>query len=362
MSKLMKSQDSTLEELPGVFSKKKGNTVDRLLAMQVFTRIVDANSFSRAADTLNLPRASVSNIIQNLEAHLNVRLLQRTTRRLSLTPDGAAYYERCVRILAEVEEAESAFSISSKAPRGRLRIDMPGALGRLLVLPELFEFYWSYPALELVLGFNERRIDLIREGIDCAIWVGSLENSTLVDRRIGLVSYITAASPGYLASHGAPQTVDDLQEHTAVKYFIGQAERVLDFDFVAGAQAVQAKMRGVIAVNDAEAYLNCGLKGLGIIQVPLFMARKHLDAGKLVEVLPDFKPLPQPISVVYPHKLHLSPNVRVFVDWIVELFTRRNLDNDAREAQTPTIEIDPGKSEFSSQRLLSEARPERLHA
>jgi LysR family transcriptional regulator for bpeEF and oprC len=333
MSKLMKGQAATSKELPSVSSKKKGNTVDRLLAMQVFTRIVDANSFSRAADTLNLPRASVSNIIQNLEAHLKVRLLQRTTRRLSLTPDGAAYYERCVRILAEVEEAESAFSISSKVPRGRLRIDMPGALGQLVVMPELFEFHSNYPALELVVGFNDRRIDLIQEGIDCAIRVGALEDSSLVARRIGTVPYVTAVSPEYLSSHGDPQTIGALQEHTAVKYFIGQSERALDFDFVAGTRAVQVKMRGMVAVNDAEAYLSCGLKGLGIIQVPLFMARTHLETGKLVEVLPDFKPLPQPISAVYPHKLHLSPNVRVFVDWIVELFARRNLGKDWQEPQ-----------------------------
>jgi len=341
-----------------VSSKKKGNIVDRLLAMQVFTRIVDANSFSRAADALNLPRASVSNIIQNLEAHLKVRLLQRTTRRLSLTPDGAAYYERCVRILAEVREAESAFSISGHVPRGRLRIDMPGALGRLLVMPELFEFHAKYPALELVLGFNERRIDLIQEGIDCAIRMGALEDSSLVARRIGLVPYVTVASPGYLSSHGVPRTVDALQKHTAVKYFIDQSGRALDFDFVVGAQAVQVSMRGTVAVNDAEAYLSCGLKGLGIIQLPFFMARTYLETGKLIEVLPDFKPLPRPISAVYPHKLHLSPNVRMFVDWIVELFARRNLGRNEQEAQMSPIGIDHWKSEFASRHMLTGATPQ----
>jgi LysR family transcriptional regulator for bpeEF and oprC len=358
----MERQAATLKELPSVSCKKKGNTVDRLLAMQVFTRIVDANSFSRAADTLNLPRASVTNIIQKLEAHLKVRLLQRTTRRLSLTPDGAAYYERCVRILAQVEEAESAFSISGKVPRGKLRIEMPGALGRLLVMPELFEFHVNHPAMELALGFNVRRIDLIQEGVDCAIRVGALEDSSLVARRIGLVPCVTAVAPGYLALHGAPQTVEALKEHTAVKYFIGQSERVVDFDFVVEAQAVQVKMQGMVAVNDAEAYLSCGVKGLGIIQVPLFMAKPHLENGELVEVLPGFKPLPQPISAVYPHKLHLSPNVRAFVDWIAELFARRNLGENGREAQTPTMEIERGRSEFTSQRMLTQARPERLYA
>ncbi|WP_307260623.1 LysR family transcriptional regulator [Paraburkholderia graminis] len=336
--------------------------MDRIHAMKVFTRIVDANSFSRAADTLNLPRASVTNIIQNLEAYLKVRLLQRTTRKLSLTPDGAAYYERCVRILAEVEEAESAFSISSKVPRGRLRIDMPGALGRRLVMPELFDFQARYPAMELALGFNDRRVDLIQEGVDCAIRVGALEDSSLVARRIGQIQCVNAVAPLYLASHGTPKTLDALQEHTAVKYFTSQTGRVLDLEFVVDARAVQVKMRGMVAVNDAEAYLSCGVKGLGIIQIPLFMAQPHLDAGELVEVLPEYKPLPQPISAVYPHKLHLSPNVRVFVDWVADLCARCNLCIDGKEAQMPCIEIDVGKSERTCHRASTPARMEGLYA
>lgn len=318
--------------------------MDRIHAMKVFTRIVDANSFSRAADTLNLPRASVTNIVQKLEAHLKVILLQRTTRKLSLTPDGAAYYERCVRTLAEVEEAESAFRRTNKNPRGRLRIDMAGALGRRLVMPKLFEFHSSYPALELALGFQDRRIDLVQEGVDCAIRMGALEDSSFVARRIGFVPCVTAVAPGYLALHGAPQTVEALKGHTAVKYFIGQSERVVDFDFVVQAQAVHVKMQGMVAVNDAEAYLSCGVNGLGIIQVPFFMAKPHLQTGELVEVLPGFTPMPQPISAVYPQKLHLSPNVRVFVDWVAELLGRRNLGEDERDVQTLTMEIDRGRS------------------
>jgi len=330
--------------------------------MKVFTRIVDAHSFSRAADTLNLPRASVTNIIQSLEAHLKVRLLQRTTRRLSLTSDGAAYYERCVRILAEVEEAESAFSISSKVPRGRLRIDMPGALGRRLVTPELFDFQARYPAMELALGFNDRRVDLIQEGVDCAIRVGALDDSSLVARRIGVVQCVTVVAPRYLASHGAPQTLDALHEHTAVNYFTSQSGRVLNLDFVVDARAVQVKMRGMVAVNDAEAYLSCGVKGLGIIQVPLLMAQPHLEAGELVEVLPEYRTLPQPISAVYPHKLHLSPKVRVFVDWIADVCARCNLCKDEEEAQQSSIEIDPGKSKPACHRASTQARPEGLYA
>lgn len=202
---------------------------------------------------------------------------------------------------------------------------MPGALGRLLVMPEIFDFQARYPAMELALGFNDRCVDLIQERVDCAIRVGALEDSSLVARRIGLVECVTAAAPGYLASHGVPQTLDALHDHTAVKYFTNQSGRIVDLDFFVDARTVQVKMRGMVAVNDAEAHLSCGVKGLGIIQVPLFMAHQHLEAGELVEVLPRFKPLPQQISAVYPHKLHLSPKVRVFVDWIADLFTRSKL-------------------------------------
>lgn len=329
--------------------------------MKVFTRIVDANSFSRAADSLNLPRASVTNIIQRLEAYLKVKLLQRTTRKLSLTPDGADYYERCVRILAEVDEAETGFSMSSKVPRGRLRIDMPGALGRRLVMPELFDFQERYPAMELALGFNDRCVDLIQEGVDCAIRVGALEDSRLVARRIGQIQCVNAVAPRYLALHGAPQTLDALQDHTAVNYFTSQSGSVLDLDFVVGSRAVQAKMRGRLAVNDAEAYLSCGVKGLGIIQVPLFMAQPYLDAGELIEVLPEYKPFPQPISAVYPHKLHLSPKVRLFVDWIADVCARSNFCKDNYEAHKTCIKIGPGNLEPTCRRALTQAKVEGLY-
>lgn len=162
--------------------------------MQVFTRVVDTNSFSRAADTLNLPRASVTTIIQNLEAHLNVRLLQRTTRRLNLTPDGAAYYERCVRILADIEEAEGSFSHNGKGPHGKLRVDMPDAIGRLIVMPQLCDFHSRYPDIELMMGFGDKPVDLIQEGVDCVIRVGTLQDSSLVVRRIGVFQGVTVAA------------------------------------------------------------------------------------------------------------------------------------------------------------------------
>src|SRR6185312_2246151 len=190
--------------------------MDRIQAMEVFTRVVDANSFTRAAETLGIPRASVTTIIQNLEAYLGVRLMHRTTRRLSLTPDGAAYYERCVRILADVDETESSLQNGSKKPHGKLRVDMPGALGRTIVIPALCEFHHRYPDIDLQLGFSDRPVDLLQEGVDCVIRVGALQDSSLVARRIGLFEHVSCAAPEYIERAGVPASLEDLENHKAV--------------------------------------------------------------------------------------------------------------------------------------------------
>jgi LysR family transcriptional regulator for bpeEF and oprC len=296
--------------------------MDRLQAMQVFTRVVDSNSFSRAADTLDMPRASVSTIIQNLEAFLGVRLLQRTTRRLNLTPDGAAYYERCVRILADIDETESLFHEGSKKPRGRLRVDMPPSLGRLMLIPSLHEFRERYPDIELVLGMGDKPVDLIQEGVDCVLRVGTLQDSSLVARRIGVFQGVTCASPAYLERFGEPRTLEDLPSHSAVNYFSSRTGRVIDMDFMVNGKASEIKIPSTIAVNDAEAYLACGVDGYGLIQPARFMALPYLRSGQLREVLPQWKPQPMPISAVYPHNRHLSSKVRVFVEWVAEMFER----------------------------------------
>ncbi|WGS52526.1 LysR family transcriptional regulator [Paraburkholderia sp. D15] len=296
--------------------------MDRLQAMQVFTRVVDTNSFTRAAETLDLPRASVTTIIQNLEAFLGTRLMHRTTRRLSLTPDGAAYYERCVRILADVEETEASFQSGNKKPHGKLRIDMPGSIGRLLVIPSLCEFHTRYPDIDLQLGLTDRPVDLLQEGVDCVVRVGALQDSSLVARRIGLFEGVTCAAPEYIERFGMPSSLEDLDNHKAVNYFSSRTGRTLDWAFMVDGKEVEVKMKSIVSVNDADAYVTCGLEGFGLIQPALFMVLPHLRSGQLVEVLPELKPLPMPISAVYPHSRHLSPKVRVFVDWIAEVFDR----------------------------------------
>ncbi|NMG37491.1 LysR family transcriptional regulator [Azoarcus sp. TTM-91] len=294
--------------------------MDRFQAMQVFTRVVDANSFSRAADSLGLPRATVTTTIQNLEKLLQVRLLNRSTRRLSLTPDGASYYERCVRILADVEETEASLRHAASSPRGRLRVDVPGSIGRQVLLPRLCEFHHRYPDVELVIGMTDRPVDMVGDAVDCAIRKGELEDSSLVARRVGLVPCVTCASPEYLQRYGTPRSLDELAQHYAVNYFLAN-DKVCPWDFMVDGEPVEIKGRGVVSVNDADAYVTCGLQGFGLIQAPRYMVLPHLESGALREVLPQWQPAPMPISVVYLHNRHLSPKVRAFVDWVVELFS-----------------------------------------
>lgn len=293
--------------------------MDKLQAMQVFVKVVDSKSFSGAAGTLNMTRSSVTTIIQKLESHLKVRLLNRTTRQISLTPDGAAYYERCARILAEVEESESSFSTVT-APRGRLKVDMPGSIARLVVVPDLEAFQASYPEIDLMLGVSDRPVDLVQDGVDCVVRMGHLPDSSLVARRIGTSEFVTVASPDYISRYGEPLNLADLEKHVAVNYFHSQSGRLDSMEFIVDRSTLEVPMQSKLAANDGDAYLECGLKGLGIIQVPYFFAVKHLRSGSLVEVLPDWRPAPMPIWAVYPQSRHLSPQVRIFVDWIAERF------------------------------------------
>ncbi|MBB3259083.1 LysR family transcriptional regulator for bpeEF and oprC [Paraburkholderia bannensis] len=294
--------------------------MDRIQAMQVFTRIVDFSSFARAATSLGMNRPTVTTMIQSLEDHLGTRLLNRTTRSLSLTTDGAAYYEHCLRILAEVEDTEAAFQKVEKRPRGKLRIGMQGAVARQIILPRLRDFHGQFPEIDLQLGLTDRHTDVLEKEADCAVHVGDLNHSALVSRRIGVFDCMTVASPSYLEKQGVPRTLDDLKTHRGINYFSTRSGRILNWTFMVGGREMQVAVKGTISVNEAESYVMCGLKGLGLMQAPRFMILPQLKAGQLIEVLPEWKPLPLPISIVYPQSRHLSPKVRAFVDWVVTTF------------------------------------------
>lgn len=296
--------------------------MDRFQAMQIFTRVVDANSFTLAADTLGLPRSTITTTIQGLERQLRTKLLNRTTRRLSLTPDGASYYERCVHILADVEDAESSLHDATRGPRGRLRIDTLPSIGRLILIPALCDFHERYPDIELAIGMSDRPVDMVQNAVDCVIRIGELKGPTLVGKRIGTLEVITCAAPAYIERHGEPTTLQELDQHRGVHYFSNATGRSLDWSFLVDGQAVDIAVNGVISVNDSEAYMACGLQGFGMIQLPRYMVQPHLESGALREVLAQWAPAAMPISVAYLHNRHLSPKVRVFVDWVAELFQR----------------------------------------
>lgn len=296
--------------------------MDRFQAMQVFTRVVEANSFTLAANTLGLPRSTVTTTIQALERQLRTKLLNRTTRRLSLTPDGAAYYERCVSILAEVEDAEASLHDATRSPQGRLRIDTLPSIGRLILIPALCDFHQRYPNIELAIGMHDRAVDLVQDAIDCVIRIGELRGPNLVGKRIGTLDVVTCAAPSYIESHGVPATIPELAGHRAVHYFADASGRGLDWSFLMDGQVVDVPVKGVVSVNDSEAYLQCGLMGFGILQLPRYMVAPYLQNGEMREVLAQWVPPPMPISVAYLHNRHLSSKVRVFVDWVSELFER----------------------------------------
>ena len=296
--------------------------MDRFQAMQIYTRVVEADSFSLAADSLGLPRSTVSTTIQKLERSLKVRLLNRTTRRLSMTPDGASYYERCKQLLADLEDIESSFRQGHQLPSGRLRLEMTPSIGRRILMPALCDFHERYPDIELAIGMSDRPVDLVREAVDCAIRVGELEDSSLVARRIGTFEEITCAAPVYLEQHGEPRSIDDLEHHSAINYLSSRTGRAIDWTFMVDGKPRHVQMKGMVSVNDGEAYVSCGVKGIGLIQVPRYLVTHLLDSGELVEVLSEWTPSPLPISVVYLHNRHLSPKVRVFVDWVSELFQK----------------------------------------
>ncbi|WP_338760639.1 LysR family transcriptional regulator [Massilia sp. METH4] len=294
--------------------------MNKLQAMEVFVQVVDAGGFSRAADLMQLPKATVSTLIQQLEASLSVKLLHRTTRQVTVTADGAAYYERCLRILSDVKDAEESLSRTRLSPSGRLRVESPTGLAGEILVPALPDFFERYPDIQLELGSSDRPVDLIEEGVDCAVRGGALGDSTLIARRIGIINFVTCAAPSYIARFGMPEHPRDLERHRCVNYFSAKTGKIYDWDFNKDGERIQVQMPGVIALNDGNAYVQAGLAGLGIVQMTDYLLLQHVREGRMVQVLPDWTSDPLPIHIVYPQNRHLSAKVRVFVEWVAELF------------------------------------------
>lgn len=298
--------------------------MDKLQAMGLFARVVETGGLTRAADSLGVPKATATTLIQKLEASLGVRLLNRTTRHVSVTPDGAAYYERCVAILGLIRETEESLGKQHATPRGRLRVDVPSLMARSVFVPALPQFFARYPDIELALASSEQRADLIEEGIDCAVWSGEIEESNFVARRVGFLYFATCAAPSYIAQHGRPEHPDELVRHRCINHFSPRTGKMADWVFSKGSARVQSSFGGYIALEDENSYVAAAEAGLGIAQIPAFVLKESLERGTLDLVLGDWFPEPAPLYVVYPQYRHLSGRVRVFVDWVAEMLSEHD--------------------------------------
>lgn len=301
--------------------------MDQLSAMRAFVRVVEMGNFTRAAEALSLPKATVTNLIQGLEAHLHTKLLNRTTRRVMVTTDGALYYERATQIISQLDELDTSLSSSHLSPSGRLRVEMAGAFADGIVIPALHDFHARFPDIRVDLGVGDRPVDYLAENVDCALRAGVPADQSLIARRVTEVSVMTCAAPSYLERHGTPQHPSELEDaHHCVSYFMAQNNRAMTFDFERAGEKLQINARYVVAVNDARSYLTAALNGLGISPMPYFMVSDALAKGDLVRVLPEWRTEPIPLYIVYPPNRHLSNKVRVFVDWLVRLVADRKLD------------------------------------
>ncbi|MBB5416083.1 LysR family transcriptional regulator [Paraburkholderia atlantica] len=292
--------------------------MDRFEEMRVFVRIAERQSFTRAADDLQIPRATVTNLMKRLEQRLGARLLERTTRTVRLTPDGDAHYQRCVRLIADMEEAEGAFS--NVAPKGLLRVNVQGTLARHFVVPALPAFLERFPDIELMIGEDDRLVDLVREGIDCVLRAGVLQDSSMVGRRVAQLQQVTVASPAYLATYGEPADPGALSTHRAVNYVSSATGKPLPLEFRVDGRDTALVLASAVSVSGAELYAGAAIAGLGIVQVPRYRVDDELTAGRLRVILAEYPPPPMPVSVLYPQNRQLSSRVRVFAQWLREIF------------------------------------------
>jgi DNA-binding transcriptional LysR family regulator len=297
--------------------------MDKLSAMKAFVRVVEAGTFTKAADTLGVPKTQVTRLVQLLEAELKTLLLNRTTRRVSPTADGSAYYERAARVLDEIEELESNMTHAKVNPRGKLRVDALSAVANFILIPAIGDFRARYPDIQIDIGVTDRTVDLIGENVDCVLRAGEVTDPSLVARRLGEFRSVVCASPSYLKRFGVPRHPSDLEErHSAITYFSHGGSERFTYVLQRGDERYEVNARSTIAVNDSGAMLVAGLAGLGLARTASFMAAPHVAAGTLQIVLPEWSAGIWPVYVVYPPNRHVSAKVRAFIDWAADLFAR----------------------------------------
>jgi len=290
-------------------------------AMRIYLRVAEQESFTRCAESLSLPKTSVSNAIQQLENLLGTRLLHRTTRKVQMTQDGLSFYQRCQDLLSDMDELQNMFQLQPQALDGRLRVDMPSGIAQHMVLPALPAFLEAHPKLDIELSSTDRRVDLVREGFDCVLRIGQLHDSNLIARPLGFLTMHNCASPSYLARHGTPRTLQDLANHRLIHYSSPLGSPSPGFEYQrpdADPSPRTLPMAGALSVNSSDAYQAACLAGLGLIQIPCSGSQSLIASGQLIEVLHDYRPAPMPVSLLYAHRRHQPRRVQVFMDWIAE--------------------------------------------
>jgi LysR family transcriptional regulator for bpeEF and oprC len=301
---------------------RRERPLNLLLAMRLFARVVETGSFTKAASALKVPKGTATKLVQQLEKHLHLTLLQRTTRRVLVTPGGAAYYDRVTQLLRELADIETAVGQSQTGVHGTLRVDAPTAFTQVILLPELAPFLALHPELRLILGVSDRPVDLVEEGVDCVIRCGHLLDQSLVARRVGVLESVLCASPSYIKRYGTPTSPRDLESrHVMVQYANPHTGRVAPVVCTRRRERVELTGRNVLTINEGTTYFTAGLNGLGIVLAFQFQARFHLANGDLVAVLPGWRTEQTPVYVVYPQTRHPSARLRAFVDWIASVCT-----------------------------------------
>lgn len=292
--------------------------MDFIRQLQIFVTVVEMGNFSRAAETLHMARPGITKAIGELKKHVGVRLLQRTTRRTNLTGEGETLYAKAMELLRDVEDAQNLFGGSKEKPSGRLRIDIPAALAKSLVIPELAKFRAQYPDISIVLGVNDQPIDLIANSVDCVLRLGTLPVSSMIGRKIADIPMVICASPEYLKRNGIPSSIESLNDHTIINYFSGQKHIPLAWHFSNASDEEEVTFSSGIMANDAEAMVACALNHIGLMQVPGILVMDELHNGTLVQVLQDLGHVNFPLSIMYPNRQYLAPQVRTFIDWVIE--------------------------------------------
>lgn len=293
--------------------------MDRVEAMEIFVQVVEKGSFTAAADHLQLHRPVATRAVQSLEQELGIRLLNRTTRKLSVTDEGEDFYQRSVQLLTSIDDTFANYSGANRVSKGRLKVNLAATIAKSIVIPALPEFQRRYPQIEVHLGVTDQPVDIIEEGIDCVVRIGDLQDSSAIAKRLGYVDMATCAARVYIDQHGMPTTLEELRSHKAINFASGRSRRLVDWTFNGNGEETRLKLASALVTDNSDALLTCALSGMGIVQGVRPALQPYLDSGRLIEVLPHLPASPKLLSILYPHRTHLPNKTAAFVEWMSEV-------------------------------------------